>query len=102
MRLPVIDDEGKMRWAMLDDSLAGAIERPLPLETLLHQRANVVLSIAIATHGARSAAHLSKTFGITPNAMAAILGSKATARQINALERAFQNALQRVKVVARP
>lgn len=102
MKLPVIDDQGKLRWAIIGDEYMGVLDRPLSLQTLIQARIAIISQIASATHGIKAASHLSKIYRLTPKVLGRLFEGRGTANEIRALELAFQNAIQRVRLAAKP
>lgn len=102
MRLPVIDDNGKLKWAVIGDEHMGVLDRPLPLQTLIQARIAIISQIASATHGIKAASHLSKVYRLTPKVMGRLFEGRGTSAELRALELAFQNAIQRVRLAAKP
>lgn len=99
MKVRAVDDHGKVRWATVPDDAVGELSRPLPLWSVVQSRARVVATVYAAVEGTSAFAALRKTYGLTRADMRELLQHGwGTARQLKALELAFQNAVHRVKI----
>ena len=101
MRLPVVNDRGRVRWAVIPDDCAGALDYPVPLRDIVRRRAEIVVAVFSATHGVQQAfAYIRSAFRIQKCDLVAILATGVTRpAQLEALELAFAAAVGRVRLI---
>ena len=101
MRLPVLDFAGKVRWANIPDDCAGELERAVSMHHIVRHRAVIVSCVAEAMYGAKAGRHLKADNGLSASDMQTLVEKGwGTPKQLQMLEAAFQNAIQRVRVAA--
>ena len=101
MRLPVINDKGRIRWATVPDDCVGALDYPRPLREIIQRRGEVTVAIFSATHGVQKAfTVIRNNFKIQKNEMVQIMAT-GTGRPgiLDSAELAFAAAVSRVRLI---
>lgn len=101
MRLPVINDKGRIRWATVPDDCVGALDYPRPLREIIQRRAEVTVAILAATHGVQKAfTVIRNNFRIQKNEMVQLMAT-GTGRPavLDSAELAFAAAVGRVRLI---
>lgn len=99
MRLPVVDDQGRVRWAFVPDDAAGELARPVALTAVVKGRAQFVAVVHAAVYGPKASAMLKRVYKLTKRDMRRLLEAGwGTVRQLESLELAFQNSAGRVRI----
>jgi hypothetical protein len=101
VRLPVINDKGRIRWATIPDDCVGALDYPRPLREIIQRRAEVTVAIFAATHGIQKAfTVIRNNFRIQKNEMVQIMAT-GTGRPaiLESAEIAFAAAVGRVRLI---
>lgn len=102
MRVPVVDENGKVRWAVIPDDCAGQLEHAMSIPQVLMSRAQVVYAVFHAIYGPKWQSQLSAQFKLGPGTFRSLVEKgKPSARQLEALEVAFQNCVARIRLVAK-
>lgn len=101
MRLPVINDKGRIRWATIPDDCVGALDYPRPLREIIQRRAEITVAIFAATHGIQKTfTVIRNNFKIQKSDMVQIMATGiARPAVLEAAELAFAAAVGRVRLI---
>lgn len=101
MRLPVLNDKGRIRWAVIPDDCAGALDYPVPMREIIRRRAEIVVAVFSATHGVQGVfPYIRNAFKIQKCDMISIIATGQTRPALfESLELAFAAAVNRVRLI---
>jgi hypothetical protein len=104
VRLPVVNDQNRVRWAIIPDECVGALEYPRPLREIIQRRAEIAAAIFTATHGeAHAYNYFRKHFKVQRNEMLELMNTGiGQPRVIQGAELAFMAAMDRVRILPQP